>query len=128
MGVGVINTGKSKTSENYNYMGKNEELESKMTKEDVEAEFSNEVLLASADESERECNENVDGQRASFPQVYCEMECSQVFYEDGVSSGGGVEDEVSSDGPLVFCGLPGRGNKSLMVPFALNEIVQGRCV
>ena len=34
-----------------------------------------------------------------------------------------MEDEVSSDGPLIFCGLAGRGNRYLMVPFAWNEIV-----
>ena len=70
------------------------------------------------------CVESLEGQRADFPQVYCEMECSQWFYEDGVSSCGGVEDEGSSYGPLVFCGLPGRGNKYLMVPFAWNGRVQ----
>ena len=42
-----------KTSENYNDMCKNVVLESKVIKEDVEVEFSNEVLLESADESER---------------------------------------------------------------------------
>ena len=66
------------------------------------------------------CVESLEGQRADFPQVYCDMAGSQVFYEDRVSSGDGVEDEVSSDGPLIFCGLPGRGNRYLMVPFAWN--------
>ena len=70
------------------------------------------------------CVESLEGQRADFPQVYCDMEGSQVFYEDRVSSGGDVEDEVSSDGPLIFCGLPGIGNRYLMVPFVWNGRVQ----
>ena len=60
------------------------------------------------------CDGSLEVQRASFPLVYGETGCSQWFYEDRVSSGGGVEDEVSSHGPLVFCDLPGsRGNKYL---------------
>ena len=39
-----------------------------------------EVLLVSADESEREWDESLDGQRASFPQVYGETEVSQILY------------------------------------------------
>ena len=83
------------------------------------------VSRESVDEVMSVCVERLNGQRASVPQVYCKMECSQVFYEDRVSSGGGVEDKVSSYGLLVFCGLPGsRGNKYLMVPFAWNGRVQ----
>ena len=76
-------------------------------------------------ELEKEWKESLDGQRANFPQVYGETEVSQMSYEDRVSSGGCVEDEVSSYGPLVFCDLSGkarRGNKCFVVPFAWNEI------
>ena len=88
------------------------------------------MCIRDSNESERECAEILGVQRADFPQVYCEMEGSQVFYEDRVSSKSYVEDEVSSYGPLVFCDLPGkdrRGNKCFVVPFAWNEIVQGGC-
>ena len=43
------------------------------------------VSRESVDEGTRVCVDNLEGQRADFPQVYCEMECSQVFYEDRVS-------------------------------------------
>ena len=49
----------------------------------------------------------VEGQRADFLQVYGETGRSQWFYEDRVSSGGGVEDEVSSNGPFIFCNILG---------------------
>ena len=55
----------------------------------------------------RECNENLDGQRANVPQVYVETEVSQVVNEDRVSSCSCMEDKVSSDGPCIFCVLPG---------------------
>ena len=44
------------------------------------------MLLASADESVKECDESLEGQRASFPQVYGETGVSHVFDEDRVSS------------------------------------------
>ena len=49
-------------------------------KDFFEVEFNNEVL-ASMDERER-----LGKQRADFPRVYCEMEFSQVLYEDKGSS------------------------------------------
>ena len=108
-------------------MCKNVVLESKVIKEDVEVEFSNEVLLASADESVRECNENLDGQRANFPQVYSETEVSQMFNEDRVSSSSYVGDMVSQNGPFIFCDDLGSAKtySKFVWPFAWNEIVQG---
>ena len=45
----------------------------------------------------------LEGQRASFPQVHGETEISPMLYEDRVSSGSCVEDEVSSNGLFIFC-------------------------
>ena len=94
-------------SENNNDIIKNVVLESKVVniesdnEDSVEVGFSN-GLLASINEIERECDERLGGQRADFPQVYSEMEFSQVLYEDRVSSRGCVGDMVSQNGPLVF--------------------------
>ena len=60
------------------------------------------MSIASVNENERECDERLGGQRADFPQVYGETEFSQVLYEDRVSSRSCVEDEVSSNSPLIF--------------------------
>ena len=154
MGVWVINTGKSKISENNGEICINSgsSLDAKqVTVDQVSSSDNDNELMSndsdkiknmvleckvlsreSVDEGMSVCVESLEGQRADFPQVYCEMECSQWFYEDRVSSGGGVEDKVSSYGPLVFCGLPGsRGNRYLMVPFAWNGsclLYTSRCV
>ena len=76
-----------------------------------------------------ECDERLGGEKADFPQVYCEMEFSQVFYEGRVSSRSYVEDKVSSNSPLIFCGVLGRAKKysKFVVPFAYSEVVQGGC-
>ena len=72
----------------------------------VEVELNNKVL-ASVDEIVRESEERLGGQRAEFPRVYGETEFSQMFYEDRVSTRGYVEDKVSSNSPLIFCGVLG---------------------
>ena len=61
------------------------------------------VSRESVDEVVRGCVEKLDGQRASFPQVYSETEVSQVVYEDRASSCSCMEEEVSSDGPFIYC-------------------------
>ena len=52
------------------------------------------------------------GQRVNFPQVYCEPRCSLVFL-NGESPL--VEDDVSSNCPLSFCGVPGRARRCFNV-------------
>ena len=101
-------------------------------KEDfVEIECSNEVLLANVDEVTSVCEEELEGQRASFPQDYGETGVSHVFYEDSVSSCSCIGDMVSQNGPLSCCSdvfVSGKVRKyfnDFMWPFAWNEIVQG---
>ena len=52
-----------------------------------------------------------------------------MLYEDRVSSSSCVENEVSSNSPLICCNILGRAKKysKFVVPFAWYERGQGGC-
>ena len=69
-------------------------------------EVSGKVI--SVNDLEREWKESLSeyvGQRANFPYGVCGVKTPQVFNEDEGSSGG---DEVSPNGPFMFCDVPGK--------------------
>ena len=87
---------------------------------------SNEVLEKIESSDGRVGDERIGWLRADFSQIYSETGFSPWCYEDKVSSGSGVEDKVSSNSPLIFCGVLGRAKKysKFVVPFEWSEVCQ----
>ena len=87
----------------------------------VERESSNEIVV---DEIERECEERLGWQRANFPCCLNGVKTPLVVYEDRVSSRSCVVDTVSTNGPLIFCGKPGKARRcynNVVLPFVWND-------
>ena len=131
----VIENFECKTNQNYNDMCKNVVVENKeinveSDKEDfVEVEFSNEVLLANADENERECEDSlsVEGEkRANFSCEIGEEKVSPVVLDDKGSSLVFVEDKRSFKCQRNYFCVSGKARccNNVVLPSGWSEIMK----